>query len=136
MFQNISHSHESCAKLRQIDFNDFALNADDMLSSAIHIFTELGLLRKFNIEYEVSCHVYYISKCDIITPSMGICICIDANIQLHHQIKNSGVCQFSREIEASIASIYLFHYFIILYSVSIKRDYDSVNTHTGDTSLE
>ena len=42
-------------KLDSLDFNDFGLNKDEMLLASIRMFKDLGLIRKFRIDYEVMC---------------------------------------------------------------------------------
>ncbi|ESO83549.1 hypothetical protein LOTGIDRAFT_236563 [Lottia gigantea] len=42
-------------KLNRFDFNDFSLQGDEMILAAIRMFKDLGLIRKFRIDYEVLC---------------------------------------------------------------------------------
>lgn len=43
--------------LFSLAFDDFSLNDDEMLMAAVSMFLELGLVKTFNIEKEVS--IYY-----------------------------------------------------------------------------
>ncbi|XP_050407137.1 dual 3',5'-cyclic-AMP and -GMP phosphodiesterase 11A isoform X2 [Patella vulgata] len=40
-------------KLHRFDFNDFSLHGDEMILAGIRMFKDLGLIRKFRIDYEV-----------------------------------------------------------------------------------
>ena len=43
----------SSLHLKRLDFNDFSLSSDDMLTAGIRIFKDMGLIHKYKIEYEV-----------------------------------------------------------------------------------
>ena len=42
--------------LYSLTFDDFSLNDDEMLMAAVSMFLELGLVKTFNIEKEVSAY--------------------------------------------------------------------------------
>lgn len=40
-------------RLEDWKFNDFSLNRDEMVMAGIRMFNDLGLIRKFRIDYDV-----------------------------------------------------------------------------------
>ena len=53
--QNKSFSDPSTWKLNELQaFNDYSLDSDQMLIAALRIFIDTGLLKTFEIEYDVS----------------------------------------------------------------------------------
>lgn len=40
-----------------IHFDDFSLDVDAMITAALRMFMELGMVQKFKIDYEVRCSV-------------------------------------------------------------------------------
>ncbi|XP_070535432.1 dual 3',5'-cyclic-AMP and -GMP phosphodiesterase 11A-like [Ptychodera flava] len=45
----------SLAKIHSMDFDDFELDPDGMLKASLGIFTDSGMIEKFNINYETMC---------------------------------------------------------------------------------
>lgn len=41
-------------RLEDWKFNDFSLDRDEMIMAGIRMFNDLGLIRKFRIDYDVS----------------------------------------------------------------------------------
>ena len=46
--------------LSDVRFNDFSLESEEMVQASIRIFIELGLLRKFRIDYEVRIQIHFL----------------------------------------------------------------------------
>jgi hypothetical protein len=57
--------------LYSLTFDDFSLENDDMLLAAVSMFLDLGLVKKFSIEKEVSSHAVALS----LTPALLLANC-------------------------------------------------------------
>lgn len=58
-----------------LSFDDFSLDVDAMITAALRMFMELGMVQKFKIDYEVShtyvFFMYSISKPDTDSPRLN-----------------------------------------------------------------
>lgn len=48
--------------LYSLAFDDFSLNSDEMILASVSMFLELGLVKKFNIEREVTLFFFFINN--------------------------------------------------------------------------